>query len=44
MISKEIEKLEELLHIRRQQYNEQTNFCQNQEKQIEYDLIFNNLR
>ena len=44
MISKEIEKLEELLRIRRQQYNEQTNFCQNQEKQIEYDLIFNNLR
>ena len=44
MISKEIEKLEELLRIRRLQYDEQTNFCQNQEKQIEYDLIFNNLR
>ena len=44
MIVKGVEKLEELLNIRRKQYDEQTNFGQNQEKQTEYDLIFNNLR
>ena len=44
MIAKEIEKLEQLLVFRRQKYDEQTNFGQNQEKQTGYDLIFNNLR
>lgn len=44
MIAKEIEKLEQLLVFRRQKYDKQTNFGQNQEKQTGYDLIFNNLR
>jgi hypothetical protein len=44
MIAIEIEKLERLLFFRRQKYDEETNFGQNQEKQLDYNLIFNNLR
>jgi len=44
MIAVEVEKLEEILSQRRQEYNEQTSFGQNLEKQSEYDLIFDKLR
>ncbi len=44
MISIEVEKLEEILSQRYQEYNEQTNFGQNLEKQSEYNSIFDKLR
>jgi len=44
MIANEIEKLDQLLSQRRQEYDEKTNFGQNSEKQSEYNLIFNKLR
>jgi hypothetical protein len=44
MIVNEIEKLEQLLDIRRQKYNKETDFGQNKEKQLEYNLIFDKLR
>jgi len=44
MIAVEVEKLEEILSQRRQEYDEQTSFGQNLEKQSEYDLIFDKLR
>jgi len=44
MIAIEVEKLEEILSQRRQEYDEQTNFGQNLEKQSEYNSIFDRLR
>ncbi len=44
MIGIEIEKLEEMLSQRRQEYDTQTNFGQNLEKQLEYNSIFDRLR
>ena len=44
MIAQEIEKLEESLKQRRQEYDCQTNFGENIEKQLEYDLMFSKLR
>jgi len=44
MIAMEVEKLEEILSQRRQEYDEQTNFGQNLEKQLEYNSIFDRLR
>ena len=44
MIAKEIEKLEQILSKRRQEYDAQTDFGNNLEKQSEYDLIFDKLR
>jgi len=44
MIAVEVEKIEEILSHRRQEYDEQTNFGQNLEKQSEYNSIFDRLR
>jgi len=44
MIAVEVYKLEEILSQRRQEYDEQTNFGQNLEKQSEYNLMFDKLR
>jgi len=44
MIAEEVEKLEDILSKRRQEYDEQTNFGQNLEKQIEYNSIFDSLK
>jgi len=44
MIAEEVEKLEEILSQRRQEYDEQTNFGQNLEKQLEYDSTFDRLK
>ncbi len=44
MIAIEVEKLEEILSQRRQEYDVQTNFGQNLEKQSEYNSIFDRLR
>jgi len=44
MIAKEVEKLEQLLSQKRKEYDEQTNFGQNLEKQSEYNTIFDRLR
>ena len=44
MIAIEVYKLEEILSKRRQEYDEQTNFGHNLEKQSEYNSIFNKLR
>jgi len=44
MIAEEVEKLEEVLSQRRQEYDEQTNFGKNLEKQSEYNLVFDKLR
>ena len=44
MIVLEIRKLEGLLDLRRKKYVEETNFGQNKEKELEYDLIFDKLR
>ena len=44
LIVMEVEKLEEILSKRRQEYDEQTNFGQNLEKQSEYNSIFDRLR
>lgn len=44
MIAKEIEKLEQILSQRRQEYDDQTDFGNNLEKQSEYNLTFDKLR
>ncbi|MDC4231725.1 MAG: hypothetical protein M8319_05305 [Nitrosopumilus sp.] len=44
MIAKEVEKLEQILSQKSEKYDEQTNFGQNSEKQLEYNLIFDKLR
>ncbi len=44
MIAMDVYKLEEILSKRRQEYDEQTNFGHNLEKQSEYNSIFNKLR
>ncbi|MEK0319131.1 MAG: hypothetical protein QQN43_06090 [Nitrosopumilus sp.] len=44
MIAEEVEKLEEILSQRRREYDEQTNFGQNLEKQLEYNSIFDKLK
>ena len=44
MIAIEVYKLEEILFKRRQEYDEQTNFGHNLEKQSEYNSIFDKLR
>ncbi len=44
MIAKEVERLEVILSQRRKEYDEQTNFGQNLEKQSDYDSIFDKLR
>ncbi len=44
MIAIEVEKLEEVLSQRRQEYDQQTNFGQDLEKQSEYNSIFDKLR
>lgn len=44
MIAEEIEKLEQLLSQKRQEYDDQTNFGQNLEKQSEFNLAFDKLR
>ena len=44
MIAEEVEKLEEILSKRRQEYDKQTNFGQNLEKQLEYNLTFDRLK
>jgi len=44
MIAEEVEKLEQLLSQKRKEYDEQTNFGQNLEKQSEYNTIFDRLR
>ena len=44
MIAEEVEKLEEILSQRRKEYDEETNFGQNLEKQSEYNSIFDKLR
>ena len=43
MIASEIEKLSEILNKRRKEYDELTNFGENQETQKEFDLIFDKL-
>ena len=43
MIADEVEKLEQILFQRRQEYDEQTTFGQNLEKQSEYNLTFDKL-
>lgn len=44
MIAEEVEKLEVILSQRRKEYDEQTNFGQNLEKQSEYNLTFDKLK
>jgi len=44
MIAIEVQKLEEILSQKRQEYDEQTNFGQNIEKQSEFNSIFERLR
>jgi len=44
MIAIEVEKLEEILSQKRQEYDVQTNFGHNLEKQSEYNSIFDRLR
>ncbi len=44
MIAEEVEKLKDILSKRRQEYDEQTNFGQNLEKQIEYNSKFDSLK
>lgn len=44
MIAQEVEKLEKIYEKKRQEYVEKTDFGQNQEKQSEYDLMFEKLR
>ncbi len=44
MIVMEIEKLEETLSQKRQEYDEQTSFGKNLEKQLEYNSLFDKLR
>jgi len=44
MIAKEVEKLEVILFHRRKEYDEETNFGQNLEKQSDYNIIFDKLK
>ena len=44
MIADEVQRLEVILSQRRKEYDEQTNFGQNLEKQSEYNSIFNKLK
>ena len=44
MIREEVDKLEQILSQRRQEYDEHTDFGQNLKKQSEYNLIFDKLR
>ena len=44
IIVMEIEKLEQLLNQKRKEYDDQTDFGQNLEKQSEYNLLFDKLR
>ncbi len=44
MIAIEVQKLEEILSQKRQEYDEQTNFGQNLEKQLEYNSTFDRLK
>ena len=44
MLSLEIEKLEQILSQKRLDYDEQTEFGQNSQKQLEYDKLFESLR
>jgi len=44
MIAQEVEKLEKIYEKKRQEYVEKTDFGQNQEKQSEYDLMFEKLK
>lgn len=44
MISKEVEKLEKILDKQREEYDTQTEFGQNTQKQSEYNLMFGKLR
>ena len=44
IIGEEVEKLERQLLKRRQDYDEQTNFGLNSQKQSEYDLLFKKLK
>ena len=44
MIAEEVEKLEQLLAKKREEYDAQTEFGQNPKKQSEYDLVFDKLR
>ena len=44
MIAEEIEKLDQLLFQKRQEYDAETNFGQNLKKQSEYNLTFDKLR
>jgi len=44
MIAQEVEKLEKIYEKKRQEYVEKTDFGQNQEKQFEYDLMFEKLK
>jgi len=44
MIAQEVEKLENIYKKKCQEYIEQTNFGQNQEKQSEYNLMFEKLK
>jgi len=44
IIAKEVEKLEVILSHRRKEYDEETNFGQNLEKQSDYNIIFDKLK
>lgn len=44
LIAQEVEKLEKIYEKKRQEYVDQTDFGQNQEKQSEYDSMFDTLR
>ncbi len=44
MIAEKVQRLEVILSQRRKEYDEQTNFGQNLEKQSDYDSIFDKLR
>jgi len=44
LIAEEVEKLEVILSQRRKEYDEQTNFGQNLEKQLEYNSTFDKLK
>ena len=44
MIAKEVERIGDIFSQRRQEYDIQTNFGQDSERQSEYDSVFNSLR
>lgn len=44
MIAEEVEKLEKILDKQREEYDTQTEFGQNVEKQLKYNLMFDKLR